>query len=662
MNYAQTQQQAYECFQNYLYSDSINFFERCIEINSTELSNYWYLGLASLLIGEELFTETVWMSVFAEASEAEADIWSTDLITLTEQLAIKSFRAKRFEDAETLYLKIREITPEFINAYLGLGRIYIENGKYQEAIKVLQQSIILKPDFASSYHDLGFCFRQLEQYQEAITNFKQAIALQSDYVSAFYFLGICFGATKDYVQEISNFQTVLNLDANHLNAHICLAGCLLKTHNLQNINAAIKWLEKARKIDPNSAMVLSGLAACWIALGKLPKAQSILYQALKLDPKLSVIYYNLGVCFRNLGQYDQAIVHFRKAIELDPDWSNAKRFVIKLEESITYCPKIKQGYNVWDAMLFKDEDCYRLLYLQGDSKAFPSWIVGEMAMAVSKDLKNWQYQNMVLEPNPDSNWEDGRILAGSLYKENNIYYLFYSVASSQDLLEERIGLATSEDCITWNRRENPLLEQDKQFYGSYSSLFEKSAKQTPLRDPYVVKDPESGKYYMFFTTSFREGNFPYKGCIGLAVADHIDGNYQLLPPVALPLLEGTKESIFVEMERPQIIYRNGKYNLFCSTNIMNTNLKWLRKVGKDKITNSSLYWYISDKITGPFKPSSEIPVVKGSEQTGLYGINIIEAPDGSLFAAGNDILSRTLEVSPHYAVIWEDKHLEILID
>ncbi|GAB4524407.1 MAG: hypothetical protein Tsb0014_02850 [Pleurocapsa sp.] len=660
MNYVQLQDRATECFQNYQYSDSIAFYEQCIEINPKEVSNYWYLGIASLLAGEELLTETVWMSVLSQASEEEADFWTNDLVKIIERVATQCLKSKRLPEAQKLYLKIQQIIPNYANAYLGLGFVHIENSEFNKAINSIKKFIELKSDFAPSYYHLGCCFQQLEQHQEAIYNFQQAIAIKNDYLDAYYNLGVCLKEAKEYKLAIERFRFVINLFPNHLSAYVYLGDCLLKT---QQFDAAIEYFNKALEIQPQLPIALCGLGACWTAKGELEKAQTLLEQALELAPNNPVAYFNLASCFRKLGQLDKTINYLNKAIKFRPDWLDVEKLAKKLQEPFTYCPKIHQGYNIWDGMLFKHEDCYRLLYLQGNSRACPFWSVGEMAMAISTDLKHWQYQGVVLETDPESNWSDGRILAGSLYKENGIYYLFYSAASSQDILEEKIGLATSVDGITWKKRKKPFLQQDKRFYGSYPSVFnEKPGKQTPWRDPYLVKDPDTGKYYMFITTSFQGDDTFYKGCIGLAVADRIDGDYEILPPVVLPLVEGTQESIFGEMERPQVIYKNGQYHLFCSATVKNINPRWLEQVGKDGITNFSLYWYVSDKITGPFEPISEKPVVKGSEYTGLYATNIIEAPNGTLFATGSEGMSKTLELSSRYPVIWEDDRLEIIVD
>ncbi|MGI2904279.1 glycoside hydrolase family 68 protein, partial [Tolypothrix sp. VBCCA 56010] len=157
------------------------------------------------------------------------------------------------------------------------------------------------------------------------------------------------------------------------------------------------------------------------------------------------------------------------------------------------------------------------------------------------------------------------------------------------------------------------------------------------------------------------GEGKFRGCVGVAVADKITGPYELLPPAAISVVEGTKESAYYEMERPQVIYKNGKYHLFFSCWTKWLNPKWIEKVGQEQITNSSLYCYVSDHITGPFKPVNEKPVVKGSDKTGMYGINFFSALDNpeEFIAYGWYHRRMTLAISPVYQVRWNNNSIEI---
>lgn len=318
----------------------------------------------------------------------------------------------------------------------------------------------------------------------------------------------------------------------------------------------------------------------------------------------------------------------------------------------------KEGYRTWDPWIFKDDDIYRVFYLIGHNSVTPFWNAGEIASAISKDLKIWEFLGICLKPNPDNHWESGRILAGNIYKENGIYYLFYSASPSQPLiLQEEIGLASSSDGIHWLRKSSIFLGENGNFYGS--SRPNSTLQHRQWRDPYILKDPQTSKYYMFTSASAQEGDFNYRGCVGLSVADKIDGPYEALPPAVYPKLQNKNEGIYYELERPQVIYKNNKYYLFFSCWQHTLNPKWLEELSEERITDSSLYCYVSDKVTGPYKPINPKPVVIGSEYTGLYGTNLMLGTDGQFFAYGWYPQSFTLEISQRFKVSWEGNNIEI---
>jgi hypothetical protein len=87
------------------------------------------------------------------------------------------------------------------------------------------------------------------------------------------------------------------------------------------------------------------------------------------------------------------------------------------------------------------------------------------------------------------------------------------------------------------------------------------------------------------------------------------------------------------------------------------NPKWLQKLKHKRISNSSLYWYISDNITGSYKPvNDDESIVIGSEKTGMYGTNFLQistAPE-EYIAYGWYHRIHALAVSPAFRGIWQD--------
>ena len=597
MDLEQLQQQAAEYLEQGKYSESISLYEQCINFSPSSIDNYWYLGLALLLQEEELMAQAVWVSIMVEATADQVPVWTANLVNILALEASHQIQNHNWQLSETICQKILELEPNHSTSHLDLGIVYLNWGDFQQAISFFKIAIELNPDLAKAYYHLGMSLR--------------------------------------------------------------MSG---------NVQQATAHLQKAIEIQPNLSEAYNNLAMCCMSEREIDQAISYLQKALELQPLSSDAYNNLGMCWLDKGKIDQAISCFEQAVEIEPSFIEAK---LRIEEIIEceqagYSPQIRQGYGVWDAWILKDDDIYRLFYLTGDRLANPFWSVGKIGAAISIDMKNWQYLGIIIEPDIANEWESGRMLAGSAYRSDGIYYLFYGGSPPKPhILNEGIGLATSIDGLNWQRRSKQFLKLDERFYGSASSeiisTLYAGVQHYPWRDPYIVKEADTNKYYMFITACVKESNSNFKGCIAVAVADRIDGEYEVLPPVAYPCIPGTDEGIFYEMERPQVIYRHGLYHLFFSSHPTAINPKWLEQVGKERITESSLYWYVSDRITGHFLPSGEKPIVKGSEKTNLYATNFTYDPHGNLIAYGSHSLTPTIEVSPRLRVRWDQEELEIII-
>jgi beta-fructofuranosidase len=316
---------------------------------------------------------------------------------------------------------------------------------------------------------------------------------------------------------------------------------------------------------------------------------------------------------------------------------------------------------IWDPWILKDGDTYRLFYLEGVEGQIPWWTISNIRGAISPDLENWEELGILLKPQPDNDWESGRVCAGCTYKENGVYYLFYSAGGKEPphLRNEGIGLAISTDGVYFSRvSDRPLVmpSSDDKWYGrsNWTGHFH-------WRDPYLFKDEQTGKYYLFICASAKTTG-QFQGSIGLAIADRITGPYQIQPPV-IEIPEAAIDAwAYYHMERPQVVYRYGKYHLFFSCFKMFFNPKCLNTVQQNRITNSSLYWYTADRVIGPYQPCNDKDfVVQGSERTGMYGTNFLQIADDpeELIAYGWYHRLHTLEVSKRFRVHWDCDRIQL---
>lgn len=484
------------------------------------------------------------------------------------------------------------------------------------------------------------------------------------------------------------YRAIARLDPHSARAQFDWGTCQLKQ---QNWPGALTAYQRAWELDPTWPGLAAALGTCYWQTGDLDRAETLIQKAIALTPHSAELHNNLANCQIARRYVGDAIASYRRARALNPALApHVDPIIERYAGAIAagYAPQLTQGYVLWDAMLWVERgepsaeigddaaasatrppapaprDRYRLHYLTGPQDAKPNFSVGELHAAVSEDLQTWRYLGPLIQPVGDRDWESGRILAGSIHREGDTYYCFYGGSPPKPRWNhEHIGLATSRDGRHWQRHPAPILRLDPRWYKVEADPDRPKDEGEPFfhcRDAFPLRDRTTGRYYLYVTAAARDRHPYLHGCVGLLVGDQLTGPFTCLPPVAAPVLPGTHESWFYELERPQVIRRGDRYHLFFSCARRHINEKWLATIDGPDINDSTLYWFVSDHPEGPFGPKGDRPIVPGSHATGLYGTQLIETHEGDWIACGHYIFTLTLEVSRRYRVCWEGDRVEIL--
>ncbi len=88
--------------------------------------------------------------------------------------------------------------------------------------------------------------------------------------------------------------------------------------DLGKYQEAIRYYDKAIKLNPRDTIAYMGKGIALYYLGKYQEAISCYDKAIELDPKNTEVYYNKALALDKLGKYQEAISCYDKAIELDP--------------------------------------------------------------------------------------------------------------------------------------------------------------------------------------------------------------------------------------------------------------------------------------------------------------------------------------------------------
>jgi len=87
-----------------------------------------------------------------------------------------------------------------------------DQGRYQEAIVVLQQGVSHDEERPDLHNMLGVCHYKIDQFQTAIAHFHRAVELSPASAIDYANLGVNYRKLNDIDQALKFFELALNLD------------------------------------------------------------------------------------------------------------------------------------------------------------------------------------------------------------------------------------------------------------------------------------------------------------------------------------------------------------------------------------------------------------------------------------------------------------------
>ena len=232
---------------------------------------------------------------------------------------------------------------------------------------------------------------------------------------------------------------------------------------------------------------------------------------------------------------------------------------------------------------------------------------------------------------PDGFGPGSREWAGSaIYEEGkNKVTLFFTASGRkgelQPTFEQRIfqtsgSFVTSEvrsGIVDWTHPEEAFCA-DESIYVRVNQTDGEPGKIKAFRDPFFFKDPKDSAEYLLFTGSLKKSRSDYNGAIGVAKAGNAERKtWHLLPPIV------TADDVNNELERPQMVVRDGLYYLFWST-----QRKTFAHSGPSG--PNGLYGMVSDGLFGDYKPLNGTGLVAANppdEPRQAYSWTVLDSLD-----------------------------------
>jgi beta-fructofuranosidase len=276
---------------------------------------------------------------------------------------------------------------------------------------------------------------------------------------------------------------------------------------------------------------------------------------------------------------------------------------------------------VWDFWTIQARGEHHIFYLQAPRELGSPLLRHHHASighAVSHDLRAWRVLPDALHPGPDGSWDDLATWTGSTLEHDGRWYMLYTgISRREEGLIQRIGLAVSDDLVTWVKHPgNPVLEADPRWY---DLLQRPRWRDQSWRDPWLFRHPHDGSFHCLITARSPLGAADAAGVIGHARSrDLID--WEVLPPLTAP-------GDFAQVEAPQLVQVDGWYALLVSAQAEDHSRQRIERLHTPGETGTLVF--ASDEMFGPYTPPGAPIAAPDGPLGALYAGKLLERPTGA---------------------------------
>jgi tetratricopeptide (TPR) repeat protein len=149
------------------------------------------------------------------------------------------------------YRKAIQLYDKYAEAYLALGLIYLELGKFEDAQAALQKSTELNPNAPGGYMALGTMYNQEKKYDDAEKVLSHGLELNPDVAQGQYELAKTYWASGKWQDAEPHAQKAAAIEPSMAPVHVLLGNIALRK---QDAPGALKEFNEYLRLDPKGPM------------------------------------------------------------------------------------------------------------------------------------------------------------------------------------------------------------------------------------------------------------------------------------------------------------------------------------------------------------------------------------------------------------------------
>ena len=299
--------------------------------------------------------------------------------------------------------------PDEVTPVLNQGASLIHAGQLVQAQDLFEKALRRFPGNADLSFDLGTVYFLQHKWPKAIENYQTSLLAKPDQVDALYYMAQAYYQNSDFAHARETIAHAAALAPG--NADVCqkYGEYLVSSKDKDRSGEGLKWLKKARSLNPNLKRIDYDLGVAGLSLKDYPSAAASFEAELKKDPangrdaflvaesrsltgewekardnynyaishgySSASAYLGLGRSLVQLGSNEAAIPALRHALALQPSLAKAHFLLSKAYRQVGRLDQAKRETKIFGQMQVFAPDKVTPLLTQGEGLATAGQLV-----------------------------------------------------------------------------------------------------------------------------------------------------------------------------------------------------------------------------------------------------------------------------------------------
>jgi tetratricopeptide (TPR) repeat protein len=291
-------------------------------VNRAPLGEALYEAMGTILFKAQLITEAEALvdratQLFPASKDARYYLAEMYRVSSKVKKALEVFdQISRMKTPESVDPAVDRLQQSFV--FLKIGSIHADLVEWDDAAAAYKKALEFTPLSVEAHLGLGFVYSQQGRPEDALNEYNSAAAADPKSVAAHFGMADAYlrlGRSSEASVAAAN---VLDLDAGHVKAHYVLATALARMGAKEESDKEFEIFRKAEaearsRLDRSRDIIVANRdAAAKLLEGRTAEAVAAFQNVVATFPDSVTAYLNLGIAQSKLGQHKAAIDTFQK--------------------------------------------------------------------------------------------------------------------------------------------------------------------------------------------------------------------------------------------------------------------------------------------------------------------------------------------------------------